>query len=73
MLPLIARHGWVQAFDGNTGLGTVAEVEGITYEFHCVEIAGGTRTIPIGAAVVFDVRAKLGLWEAFGIVQLDCR
>ncbi len=67
----VARKGRVEAFDERAGLGTVADVDGVTYEFHCVEIADGRRTIAVGAAVVFGARAKLGRAEAVGIVQLD--
>ena len=34
------------------------------YLFHCVEIADGTRTIEVGAAVEFDLLLKLGADEA---------
>lgn len=67
----VTRRGQIEAFDERTGLGTVADVDGVTYEFHCIEIVSGRRTIPIGAAVVFGVRTKLGQHEAVGIVQLD--
>lgn len=58
-------------FDEAVGLGIVAEHDGAAHEFHCVDIADGSRAIPVGAAVVFGVRAKLGRHEAFGIVRLD--
>lgn len=61
----------MELFDDSKGLGVIAADDGSTYEFHCVEIAGGGRTISLGAAVVFATCAKFGRWEAFGIVQVD--
>lgn len=56
--------GKVIAFDEHVGLGEVESDDGAVYLFHCVEIADGSRTIEVGAAVEFDVMRKLGRSEA---------
>lgn len=61
-------RGEVVEFDEHVGLGTVRGEDGRTFAFHCTQIAGGSRTIPVGAAVVFTVRAGgRGRWEAFDV------
>jgi cold shock CspA family protein len=55
--------GKVIAFDEHVGLGEVESTDGEVYLFHCVEIADGSRTIDIGAAVEFDLMRKLGRLE----------
>jgi len=60
-------RGTVADFDDDRGLGTI-ESEGRTYPFHCTQIADGTRTIPVGTTVSFEVRpGHRGEWEAAGI------
>jgi cold shock CspA family protein len=62
--------GRVSGFDEVTGLGTVTAADGTEYPFHCTAVADGSRSIEVGAAVVFDVAAgHRGTWEARGIVQ----
>jgi cold shock CspA family protein len=61
-------RGTVTAFDGPAGLGEVTAEDGTVHPFHCVEIADGTRLIEVGAVVTFDVRPKLGRYEAVAIV-----
>jgi cold shock CspA family protein len=56
--------GTVIAFDDHVGLGEVESADGEVYLFHCVEIADGSRTIQVGAAVEFDLMRKLGRLEA---------
>lgn len=56
--------GVVTAFDAAVGLGTVSADDGAEYPFHCVEIADGSRTIAVGAAVRFEIRARFGGYEA---------
>jgi cold shock CspA family protein len=59
--------GTVVAFDEARGLGEV-DADGVRYPFHCTAIADGTRTIPVGTEVTFDVRpGGLGRWEATAI------
>ena len=56
--------GTVSSFDEPRGLGTI-ESEGTDYPFHCTAIVDGTRTIDVGTAVTFEVRAAgMGRWEA---------
>jgi cold shock CspA family protein len=52
-----ARHtGTVQAFDEHGGWGVVNGADGGgPWYFHCTAIADGSRSIPVGAAVTYDV------------------
>jgi len=66
--PGAERAGTVAEFDEHRGLGVVKGADGTWYPFHCTQIAGGSRTIPVGAAVRFAVRpGGLGRWEAAAI------
>ena len=62
-----AQPGVVHAFDTNVGLGTIRSSDGMVYQFHCIEIADGSRYIEIGAPVTFDVLPKFGRYEACDI------
>jgi cold shock CspA family protein len=56
--------GTVVAFDERRGLGEI-ESEGDRFPFHCTAIAGGSRSIPVGAQVEFVVvPGPGGRWEA---------
>ena len=67
-VPLI---GEVVAFDEERGLGVVRAGDGREWTFHCTQIADGSRSIAIGARVVFDVvPGRPGGWEAAGLVKL---
>jgi cold shock CspA family protein len=57
-------RGRVVDFDEHVGLGHVVDDRGTTLLFHCVEIADGTRTIPVGQPVEFDLLRKFGADEA---------
>jgi CspA family cold shock protein len=57
-------RGRVASFDEPSGLGVITTADGIEFPFHCVEIADGTRTIDVGAAVEFEPLRKLGRIEA---------
>jgi len=60
--------GTVAAFDEPRGYGTVRTEDGRDLFFHCTQIADGTRTIPVGVAVEFEVvPGHNGRWEASGI------
>lgn len=60
--------GVVGEFDEHRGLGVISGEDGAEYPFHCTRLADGRRTIPIGAAVEFDIAAGLpGRWEAVAI------
>ena len=60
-------NGTVREFDEAKGLGVIAATDDGSFAFHCIEIADGTRSIAVGAAVRFDVLAKLGRYEATAI------
>jgi cold shock CspA family protein len=57
-------RGQVVDFDEHVGLGHVAGEDGRRLLFHCVEIADGTRRIPVGQDVEFDLLRKFGQDEA---------
>lgn len=59
--------GVVREFDAAVGLGVIVQPDGTTHAFHVIEIADGTRTVDVGAAVSFDLLAKLGRYEAANI------
>ena len=60
--------GIVVEFDAERGLGRIATADkSRSFPFHCTQIADGTRSIAVGAAVRFDVLAKLGRYEATAI------
>ena len=61
--------GTVTAFDGAAGLGTIRGDDGTDHDFHCVEIADGTREIAVGTAVTFDLLPKFGRYEAGNITS----
>jgi cold shock CspA family protein len=65
------RHtGVVEEFDDHRGYGTVRADDGRALFFHCTAVADGSRTIEVGATVVFDVVAgRLGRWEATALVR----
>jgi cold shock CspA family protein len=57
--------GTVTEFDERRGLGTVRGEDGRDYPFHATAVADGSRTIPTGIEVTFEVVAgHLGRWEA---------
>ncbi len=58
-------RGTVVDFDDHKGYGYVETEDGRRLFFHCTAIADGTRTVPVGTEVTFDVVAgHLGQWEA---------
>ena len=61
------RTGRVVSFDAAVGLGEIEAATGERFQFHCIEIADGTRDIAIDAEVSFDVLHKLGRAEAANI------
>lgn len=61
----IQRTGRVVAFDAARGLGEIEEPDGFRRRFHCTQVADGSRSVPVGAAVRYVlVPASLGAWEA---------
>ena len=66
-----SRRGTVAAFSGERGTGLVEDEGGGCWPFHCVELADGSRTVPVGAPVVFTVRAGVaGTLEATRLVRV---
>jgi len=59
--------GTVIAFDAAVGLGEVECSDGQRFQFHCIELADGTRTIDVSTAVTFELLCKLGRYEASGV------
>lgn len=57
----------VSAFDAHVGLGRVRTDDGTEVLFHCAEIADGSRSIEVGAAVTCEIREKFGRSEAFSV------
>ncbi len=58
------HDGAVVKYDAQAGHGDVTDGEFVR-PFHCTQIDGGSRTIPISTPVTFDVVAGLpGRWEA---------
>lgn len=65
------HEGRVVAFDVHRGLGVVEDRDGTRYEFHCTLISDGSRTVPVGGMVRYDVvPGALGRWEAGSIVAV---
>jgi cold shock CspA family protein len=65
------RRGTVVAFDEHRGYGSVRAEEGDELFFHCTAIADGSRTIPVGTAVVFAVvPGHRGRYEATALVPV---
>jgi cold shock CspA family protein len=63
-----ARTGRVVAFDPRRGLGTVEGSDGEVLEFHCTQVADGTRSVPVDATVRYVVvPGSLGRWEAAAV------
>lgn len=57
----------VSAFDAQVGLGRLRIDDGTEVMFHCAEIADGSRSIEVGAAVTCEIREKFGRPEAFSV------
>jgi CspA family cold shock protein len=63
-------RGTVTTFDKVVGLGEITRDDGAVVPFHCIVIADGSRDIPIGTEVEFDVMGKLGRYEADHVVAV---
>lgn len=65
MGPFESATGTVVSFDERSGYGTLWDVDGTEWVFHCTSIADQTRLIDIGAEIRFEVRpGRMGRWEA---------
>lgn len=64
--------GRVVSFDAPRGLGVIEGEDGSSYRFHCTQIADGSRSVPVGARVVYAVAAgALGSWEATRVAVMS--
>ena len=62
-------HGTVTMFDKAVGLGEITVDDGTTVPFHCIVIADGSRDIPVGVPVEFELLPKLGRYEATRVTR----
>ena len=62
--------GEIESFDDAAGLGVVRGDDGLTFPFHCVSIADGTRHIEAGTRVSFDTRFHVTRVEAVEISRI---
>jgi cold shock CspA family protein len=59
----------VTAFDDDAGLGEITSDDGEVLGFQCTRIADGSRTVDVGARVVYEVApGHRGRWEAVAVV-----
>jgi cold shock CspA family protein len=65
---VVTMTGQVTEFDPIVGLGVIESVDGESFSFHCLSIADGTRTIPVGSAVSFGLSHRFGRDEAVAII-----
>lgn len=58
------HRGRVADFDEQRGLGTVMGDDGSAAPFHCTAVADGSRSVPVGAEVVYEIEPGPGahLW-----------
>ena len=61
--------GTVVEFDAAVGLGEIERNDGQRFQFHCIELADGTRTIELSTAVTFGLLCKLGSYEASTVTR----
>jgi hypothetical protein len=67
---LARLSGKVTQFDEFIGLGEITDTKGRVWPFHCVSIADGTRTIPVGIQVSFTPAFRVSRSEAVSIIPL---
>jgi len=63
-------NGTVAEFDDAKGLGAITAVDGERYEFHCIEIADGTRTIDVDQRVTFEPLPRFGAFQAGAVHKI---
>ena len=61
--------GEVVAFDPVVGLGEVQRSDGERFQFHCIELADGSRAIEVETSVTFRLLCKLGRYEAGAVTR----
>jgi cold shock CspA family protein len=60
--------GMVASFNDEKGYGEIVADDNRSYFFHCTQLADGTRTIPVGTPVTFQLKPwHRGEFEAIGI------
>ena len=67
---LAQLSGQVTQFGEFIGLGEITDSKGRVWPFHCVSIADGTRTIPVGTHVSFTPAFRVSRSEAVSIIPL---
>jgi cold shock CspA family protein len=68
---MTSDRGTIVEFDEHKGVGVVEDGDGRRLFFHCTAIADGSRTITVGAKVVFQLAAGHGgRWEATSVTKL---
>jgi CspA family cold shock protein len=63
-------YGRVTDFDDAKGLGSITADDGTPFDFHCIEIADGTRTIEPNQRVAFERLARFGRFQAGAISKV---
>ncbi|MEP7204283.1 MAG: cold shock domain-containing protein [Ilumatobacteraceae bacterium] len=63
-------RGTVTQFDKDVGLGEITRDEGQVVPFHCIVISDGSRDIPVGVEVEFELMCKLGRYEAAHVAPI---
>ncbi len=63
-------RGTVTSFDKAVGLGEITRDDGWVVPFHCIVIADGSRDIPLGVDVEFELMCKLGRYEASTVTRI---
>ena len=64
----LEQSGTVVEFDAKRGLGVVESADGQRLSFHCIQIADGSRSVSVGAAVTYALApGALGIWEAVAV------
>jgi len=59
-------------FDDRRGLGTVRDDAGVELPFHCTALVDGSRSVPVGARVIFVTAAgHRGVLEARELVRMQ--
>ncbi len=63
-------RGTVTQFDKDVGLGEITRDDGQVVPFHCIVISDGSRDIPVGVEVEFELMCKLGRYEAAHVAPI---
>lgn len=68
---MTVHSGTIAEFDEHKGIGLVVRSDGRRLFFHCTALADGSRSITVGAKVVFQAAAGHGgHWEATSVTKL---